>query len=216
MFLGPFEDSIIKRAITKHIVDISYVNIRDFATDKHKSVDDHPYGGGIGMVMRVDVVDKAIAYAKTKFPNEKTRVVLLDAGGTPYNQKRAEMLKDFQHLILVCGHYEGVDERIKELVDEEISIGDYILTGGELPAMILVDSVVRLLPRTLVHKEATTNESFNPIHPLLEYPQYTKPNVYKRKRVPSILLGGNHESIAKWREEQSLIKTKEKRPDLLR
>jgi len=149
MVSGVFDFSIVKRAQEKNIVHIRCVNIRDFASDKHKSVDDHPYGGGTGMILRVDVVAKAIVYAKSLCPGLDTHVILLDPQGIPYRQKKVRHLASFHHLILICGHYEGVDERIRKLVDEEISIGDYILTGGEIPAMILVDSIVRILPQTL-------------------------------------------------------------------
>ncbi len=209
MFAGPFDSSIIKRAKEKGIVDISFVNIRDFATDAYGSVDDHPYGGGVGMILRVDVVDRALQQVKTK----NSRIILLDPQGTPYTQKKAKELSTIDHLILICGHYEGVDERIRSLVDEEISIGDYVVTGGEIPAMMVVDSVVRLLPGTLVKSEATENESFS--QDSLEYPQYTRPEVYKDMKVPDVLLSGNHKEIEKWKKEQSMKRTTSRRPDLL-
>lgn len=210
MFSGPFASSILKKAQQRDILSIEYINIRDFATDNYKSVDDHPYGGGVGMVLRVDVIDRAIQ--KSKIKSQKSKVILLDPQGTPYTQKKARALSKLDHLILVCGHYEGVDERIRGLVDEEISIGDYVLTGGEIPAMAVVDSVVRLIPDVL-REDATLHESFE--RPVLEYPQYTRPETYKGKRVPGILLSGNHKTIATWRREQSLKRTKERRPDLL-
>jgi tRNA (guanine37-N1)-methyltransferase len=207
MFRGPFDQSIIKRAINKNLLTISYINIRNFATDKYKSVDGHPYGGGVGMILRVDVIDRALKSIK------KGHTILLDAGGTPYTQKKAKELSTLDHLIIICGHYEGIDERIRTLVDEEISIGDYVLTGGEIPSMVLVDSIVRLIPEVLAKPEATINESFS--EPLLEYPQYTEPQIYKRLKVPPVLLSGNHKKIADWRKREALKRTRSSRPDLI-
>ncbi len=231
MFSGPFDHSIVKRAQEKELITIDFVNIRDFASDNYKSVDDHPYGGGVGMVLRVDVIDRALASVianscpersrrvssrptptRTKVRYYKTRTILLDPQGTPYTQKKAVELSHLDHLILLCGHYEGVDERIRSLVDEEISIGDYITTGGEIPAMVIVDSVTRLLPGVLKKEEATQTESFSPI---LEYPQYTRPEAYGGMNVPEVLLSGNHAVIAKWRKKQATLRTKKRRPDLL-
>jgi len=206
MFHGPFDHSIVKRAIDKKLVSIDYINIRNFATDKYKSVDGHPYGGGVGMILRVDVVDRALKSVK------KGHVILLDAGGTPYTQKKAKELSSIDHLILICGHYEGVDERIRQLADEEISIGDYVLTGGEIPAMVLVDSVVRLIPGVLAKPEAIVHESFTA--PLLEYPQYTEPQIYKGLKIPPVLLSGNHKKIDAWRKDEALKRTRSRRPDL--
>lgn len=215
MFSGPFSSSIVKRAQDKQAVSIEYINIRDAATDTYKSVDDHPYGGGAGMILRVDVVDRAIQSIKSRpkagQPLAK-KVILLDPQGTPYTQKKARELSTFEHLVLVCGHYEGVDERIRTLVDEEISIGDFVLTGGEIPAMVIVDSVVRLIPGVLRNEEATLHESFE--QSLLEYPQYTRPETYKGSSVPLVLVSGNHKAIAVWRQEQSLKRTTLRRPDL--
>ncbi len=208
MFRGPFDQSIINRAIDKKLITIDYINIRDFAKDSYKTVDGHPYGGGVGMILRVDVVDSAIKSVKS----QKSKVILLDAGGTPYTQQTARRLSTFDHLILICGHYEGVDERIRSLVDEEISIGDYILTGGEIPAMVLIDSVTRLIPGVLGKPEATIHESFS--ERLLEYPQYTEPQEYENMRVPPVLLSGNHKKIADWRKRESLKRTRSHRPDL--
>lgn len=209
MFAGPFSHSIVKRAIDQNKISIRLVNIRDFATDSYKTVDGKPYGGGVGMILRVDVVDRAIQ--KVKSP--KSKVILLDAGGTPYNQSKAREFSKLDHLILVCGHYEGVDERIRGLVDEEVSIGDYILTGGEIPSMVIVDSVARLLPGVLAKPTATIGESFTT--PILEYPQYTEPREYLAKRVPDILLSGNHKAIQEWQSRAAHEKTKKIRPDLL-
>ena len=214
MFTGPFDHSIVKRAAAKNLITITYIPIRNFASDSYKTVDDRPYGGGHGMVLRVDVVDRAIEYAKANNP-KPAHTVLLDPQGTPYCQKHAEDLTAYDHLILICGHYEGIDERIRSLVDEEISIGDYVLTGGELASMVLVDSVVRLLPGVLKKEEATAQESFSQPQSLLEYPQYTRPEVYKNMNVPTELLSGNHKEIAKWKKQKSLERTRSRRPDLL-
>lgn len=189
--------------------------MRQFATDKYGSVDDHPYGGGHGMILRVDIVDKAITYAK-KNVSGAAHTVLLDAQGTTYAQPIAKrMATSVSHLILVCGHYEGVDERVRELVDEVISLGDYIVTGGEIPAMILIDSIVRLIPGVLSKEIAVSDESFSQEQPLLEHPQYTRPEEHNGKKVPEILLGGNHALISKWRSEKSREKTKKLRIDLI-
>lgn len=212
MFKGPFDQSIIKRAQTNSILAISYVNLRDFAPDSYKTVDEHPYGGGHGMVLRVDIVDRALQSIKKTHPKAPT--ILLDPQGKQYSQSIATRLSLETDLIFICAHYEGIDERIRALADEEISIGDYILTGGELPTMVLVDSITRLLPGTLKKTIATTDESFT--EQLLEYPHYTRPETYKGVAVPQILLSGNHREIAKWRKEQSRIRTMERRPDLLK
>lgn len=207
MFRGPFDQSILKRAVDKNQLTISYVNIRDFASDKYKTVDGHPYGGGIGMILRVDVVDRALKSI------EKGHTILLDAAGQPYKQAEAKKLSTFDHLILICGHYEGVDERIRTLVDEELSIGDYVLTGGEIPAMIVVDSIVRLIPGVLAKPDATLHESFT--EPQLEYPQYTEPQIYNGHAVPPVLLSGNHKKIDDWNKSEALKRTAVRRPDLI-
>lgn len=209
MFTGPFDYSIVMRAREKGIVTINLVNIRDFATDAYKSVDDHPYGGGQGMILRVDVVDRALTSIR-----EKGRTILLDPIGIPYTQAKAQELSTLNHLTLVCGHYEGIDERVHTLVDESISIGDYVTTGGELPAMVVVDSVVRLLPDVLRNKASSVDESF--WRHLLEYPQYTRPEVYKKMKVPEILKMGDHKAISNWRDEQAHIRTRRLRPDLIK
>ena len=209
MFSGPFDSSIIARAQKKHAVSIELVNLRDFSTDRYHSVDDHPYGGGAGMILRVDVIDRAV----TTLRGKQSIVVLLDPQGTVYTQKTARSLSECEHLILICGHYEGIDERVRSLVDEEISIGDFITTGGEIPAMLLVDSLVRLLPGVLAKPEASVDESFTENR--LEYPQYTRPETHGGIRVPAILLSGNHKNISDWRKSQSLTRTKKRRPDLI-
>jgi tRNA (guanine37-N1)-methyltransferase len=212
MFRGPFDQSIIARAREKNIVSVSYINIRDYARDAYKSVDDRPYGGGHGMIMRVDIVDRAIQEVKKHHTSLRTRTILLDPQGIPYQQSKAKQLSTYDHLICICGHYESIDERIRMLVDEELSIGDYILTGGEIPAMVVVDSVVRLLPGVLKQSNATTDESFS--KSLLEYPQYTRPETYKGKKVPAILLSGDHKKIQQWKETQSIKRTRIRRPDM--
>ncbi|MEK7119084.1 MAG: tRNA (guanosine(37)-N1)-methyltransferase TrmD [Patescibacteria group bacterium] len=214
MFAGPFDHSIIRRAKDKNIVHINFVNIRDFSSDTYKTVDDHPYGGGVGMIMRVDVVNRALEHMKALCKRTSCKTILLDPQGTPYTQAKAKELSSIDHLILICGHYEGVDERVRSLVDETISIGDFIVTGGEIPAMVLIDSVVRLLPGVLKKDTATLDESFT--QPLLEYPQYTRPKEFNGMAVPNVLLSGNHAAIDKWKKIQQLANTKNRRPDLLK
>lgn len=206
MFSGPFDYSIVKRAVEKQILDLKILDLRDWATDKYKSVDDRPYGGGAGMIMRVDIIDKAIRSIKGS-EAQRCKVVLLDAGGQKFTQKKAVDLSKEEHLIIICGHYEGVDHRVHEhLVDEVISIGDYVLSGGEIPAMVLVDSVTRLLPGVLGNEKSLDEESFSMNHELstnnsVEYPQYTRPEVYNGWQVPEILLSGDHKKIKAWRQD---------------
>jgi len=227
MFKGPFDESIVKRAIDKKLVEINIYNLRKWTKDKHRTVDDRPFGGGAGMVMMVEPIDRALRDLKTK---AKSKIILLSPRGQVYNQQKAKQLSKLDHSILVCGHYEGVDERVSELVDEEISIGDYVLTGGEIPALAVVDSVVRLIPKVLEKPEAIEKESFSIHSPsrrgnaltlregksLLEYPQYTRPADYKGGKVPEVLLSGNHKKIDEWRLKKSLELTKRNRPDLLK
>lgn len=209
MFTGPFTESIVKRALDQKIVQINIHNLRSWAKDKRRTVDDRPYGGNPGMILMIEPLDLALQKLKTK--NCKT--ILLSPRGEIFKQKKAESLSKTAHLILICGHYEGVDERIKNFIDEEISIGDFILTGGELPAMIITDAITRLLPGVFTKKDVTQNESFS--QKLLEYPQYTKPQNYKGLTVPAILLSGNHRKIKDWQEKKSLEITRKNRPDLL-
>ena len=206
----PIKHSIINRAVEKNVIDINLINIRDFSKDKHNHVDDTPYGGGAGMVMQADVVYDAYNSIEGK---ENAKVIYLTPKGQTLNQSKVRELSKEDHLILLCGHYEGIDQRVlDEIVDEEISVGDYVLTGGELPAMVVVDSVSRYVNGVL--SEGSTNEeSFS--NNLLEYPQYTRPENFNGKTVPEVLTSGNHQEIAKWRFEQSLITTYKKRPDLL-
>lgn len=212
MFPGILDASMLKRAQEKKLLDVATINLRDFASDTYKSVDDHPYGGGVGMVMRVDIVDKAITFTKKQLGGN-AHVILLDPQGIPYTQKKALKIAQYNNIILVCGHYEGVDERIRHIVDEEISIGDYVLTGGEIPALVIVDSVTRLIQGVLKHATATHDESFT--ENTLEYPQYTRPKVYKNQKVPEILLSGDHKKIQTWRQNQAKTVTLSKRPDMI-
>lgn len=203
------KQSIIGKAIEKDLIDINLVNIRDFSKDKHKKVDDTPYGGGAGMVIRPDVVYDSYQSVKS----ENAKVIYMSPQGKVLNQKKVVELSKEKHLIILCGHYEGIDQRVlDEIVDEEISIGDYVLTGGELPAMVLIDSVSRYV-EGVISEDSTSEESFS--NNLLEYPQYTRPEVFNGEKVPEVLLSGHHENIRKWREEKALEITKNKRPDLL-
>lgn len=211
LFKSAFESSIIARAKKKKLVQIKIHNLRQWTKDKHKTVDDKPFGGGPGMVMKVDIIDRAISDLRSKILD--SRIILLTPQGKTFNQPLAQKLSGQKHLILICGHYEGFDERIRQLVDEEISIGDYVLTGGEIPAMVIVDSVVRLLPGVVGKEASLKEESFS--QNLLEYPQYTRPEIYKNMSVPKILLSGNHGEIKKWREKEALEKTKKRRSDLI-
>jgi len=201
MFEGPFGESIIKRAMDKKIVEIKIHNLRDWATDKRKTVDDKPYGGGPGMIMRVDIVDRALQALKQATSNKRQATILLTAKGEKYKQEKAKSLAKEEHLILVAGHYEGFDERVRDLVDEEISIGDYVLTGGELAAMVVVDSVVRLLPGVLGDSDSLKEESHSKPG-VLEYPQYTRSEDYKGKKVPEILKSGDHKKIEEWKKSK--------------
>ena len=205
----PLKQSIIKRASEKKLIDINLVNIRDFSEDKHNKVDDTPYGGGAGMLMKADVVDRAYNSVKS----ENAKVIYLTPQGKTLNQKVVKDLSKQEHLILLCGHYEGIDQRVLDkIVDEEISIGDYVLTGGELPAMVLIDSVSRYVEGVL-SDGSTDEESFS--NGLLEYPQYTRPEVFNDVKVPDVLISGHHENIRKWRRERSLENTFKKRPEML-
>ena len=209
MFDGFLSESIIKRAIQNKLVEINVINFRDYSTDPHKKVDDTPYGGGSGMVLKVQPIMDAVMDLKT----DNTKVILLTPDGKTYNQKEAYNLSKEQHLILICGHYEGFDERIRSIVDYEISIGDYVLTGGEIPSMVLTDSIVRLI-EGVIDPSSHLNDSFN--NNLLDYPTYTKPREYMGMKVPEVLLNGNHKEIEKFRLEESIKRTKEKRPDLIK
>ena len=209
MFDGFLTESIIKRAIDKGKVKINIINFRDYTLDPHGKVDDTPYGGGAGMVLCAQPIIDAVKSLK----RENTKVILLTPDGKTYKQKDAYSLTSCKHLILICGHYEGFDERIKSVVDMEISIGDYVLTGGEIPSMIIIDSVTRLLDG-VIERESHEFDSFN--NNLLDYPTYTKPREFRGMKVPDVLLNGNHKEIEKYRLEEQIKKTKERRPDLLK
>ncbi len=208
MFTGFINESIIKRAINNNLVEINVHNIRDYSPFKNKQVDDYPFGGGPGMVLMCEPIFNAIEDLK----KENTKVIMLTPSGEVFNQKVATKLTKLEHIILLCGHYEGFDERIKTIVDMEISIGDYILTGGEIPAMAITDTIVRLIPG-VINNESLDSESFN--DNLLDYPVYTRPEVFRGMRVPEVLLSGHHANIEKYRKEEQLRITKERRNDLL-
>jgi tRNA (guanine37-N1)-methyltransferase len=211
MFNGPLDESIVQRARERNILALNIRNLRDFTHDRHKTVDDKPFGGGPGMLLKPEPVYEAVESLNS---NGEARVILLSPSGRRFNQAIARDLARQKHLILVCGSYEGFDERIREgLADDEISIGDFVLTNGALPAMLIVDAVTRLLPGVLGDDESSRDESFS--GDLLEYPHFTRPAVFRGMKVPDVLLSGNHAEIAKWRAEQALTRTKERRPDLL-
>ncbi len=203
-----FKESIIKRAIDKKLVDINIINFRDYSTDPHGKVDDTPYGGGPGMVLTCQPIFDCLKSIRT---NDSV-VVMLTPDGIPYKQKKAYEFAKFKHLILLCGHYEGFDERIRSIVDYEVSIGDYVLTGGEIPALVLVDSIIRLIPG-VIEEESHLEDSFN--NRLLDYPSYTKPRVYEGMEVPEVLVSGDHKKIDEFRRNMSYNRTMERRPDLL-
>lgn len=213
IFESYFNESIIKRAREKELININIINLRDFTSDKHKTVDDTPFGGGAGMVMKIQPIYDCVESLKSKIKNQKSRVILFSAKGKKYTQEDTKRLSQYDNLILICGRYEGVDERVAEnIADEEISIGDYVLTGGEIPAMVLVDSTARLIPGVLGNPDSLMEESFNQIiqnskfqiqNSVLEYPQYTRPEEFQGWKVPEILLSGNHKKIEKWRKENS-------------
>lgn len=212
MFSSPFQESILAKAIEKGFIEVRTVNIRDFALDKHQVVDDAPYGGGQGMVMKVEPIARAIEQVKLENPSAWT--IYLTPEGKPLNQEIIRELSTRSHLILLCGRYEGVDERVRQLfVDEEISIGDYVLTGGELAAMVLIDTVSRFVPGVLGSDKSAGEDSF--FGSLLEYPQYTRPASFRDHEVPDVLLSGNHQAISLWRRKEALRRTWLRRPDLL-
>jgi tRNA (guanine37-N1)-methyltransferase len=213
MFGGVFGHSILKKAEENNAVSYNVVNFRDYADNKHKTVDDYPYGGGAGMVLKPQPIFDAVADLKEKAGGGEPRVVLLCPQGERYTQKKAEELSSLEHLIFVCGHYEGYDERIREhLVTDEISIGDFVLTGGELGAMVLIDSIVRLLPGVLGNEESHMKDSFST--GFLEHPHYTRPADFRGMKVPDILTSGNHRLVDEWRMKESLKRTYLRRPDL--
>lgn len=223
---------LIARGIKKEIIKVNLLNLYDFAIDKHRSIDDSPYGGGPGMILRVDVVAKAISKIMPKGKSRKPKILLLTPRGEKFDQKMAKKLAKEKEIVLIAGRFEGYDERIRNLVDEEISIGDYVLTSGDLPAMVLIDAISRHLPGFIQEKKSLEEESFSLNLPggktgianckitfrhanCLEYPQYTRPEIFKGRHVPKILLSGNHQKIKEWREKESLKKTRKSRPDLI-
>ncbi len=212
MFAGPLDESIVKRARAAGLLDLKVHNLRDWTHDRHKTVDDRPFGGGPGMLLKPGPLFEAVESLK----REKTRVILLSPAGRQFNQAVARELAQAEDLLLVTGHYEGFDERVRDgLADDELSIGDYVLTNGALPAMVVIDAVTRLLPGALGDDESSHDESFSPDRPGLEYPQYTRPAEFRGMKVPDVLVSGNHAEIEKWRREQAKQRTKERRPDLM-
>jgi tRNA (guanine37-N1)-methyltransferase len=210
MFAGPLDESIIKRARESGRLNLAIYNLRDYAHDRHKTVDDRPFGGGPGMLLKPEPIFEAVE----SLAREGTRVILLSPSGRPFSQAIARELAGIEHLLMVSGHYEGFDERVREqLADDELSIGDYVLTNGALPVMVIIDAVTRLLPGVLGDEDSAQDESFS--QRLLEYPQYTRPADFRGMKVPEILLSGNHAEIARWRGEQARLRTQERRPDLL-
>lgn len=212
MFGGTLSSSIIGKSIEKNILDVSLTNFRDFTTDRQNHVDDYPYGGGAGMLLQAQPIYDALADVSEK-RGSLGRVILLDPAGRKFDQKAAEELAKEPQLTFICGHYEGYDERIKQLVTDEFSIGDFVLTGGELGAMVMIDATVRLLPEVLGNSASAPGDSFS--SGLLEYPQYTRPADFRGLKVPDVLLSGNHQKVAEWRQKEALYKTYQRRPDLL-
>ncbi len=210
-FISPLEHGILGKAVAKGLLTINTVNIRDFALDRHRTTDDYPYGGGHGMVMKVEPIMRAIDSIRSE--GGASKVVLMTPQGMQFNQKTAMELATFEHLIIICGRYEGVDERVRNYVDKELSVGDYVMTGGEVPALAVIDAVGRLKPGVIGCADAAKHDSFS--NGLLEYPQYTRPEEYEGLKVPDVLTSGNHGEIEKWRKSQSLIRTYDRRPDLL-
>ena len=215
MFEGPLSQSIVKRASDRGLIEVRLHDLREYATDRHRKIDDVPYGGGGGMVLMPGPLFRAVEAIRENHPASPSRTILLCPQGTTYDQAQARRLSEFGRLILICGHYEGVDERVREhLVDESISIGDYVLTGGEIPAMVLVDSLTRLQSGALGDEEAAARDSF--CQDGFDYPHYTRPADFRGLQVPEVLLSGHHERIAAWRKNRALVATARKRPDLLK
>lgn len=210
---SPLQDSIIRRAQAKGLVRIDVYDLRNYTTDKHHQIDDYPYGGGPGMVLKPEPIFRCVRQIQARIHPERARVILMTPDGATYNQRMAEELARERHLILICGHYKGVDERVREaLVTDEISIGDYVLSGGELPALVVIDSVVRLVPGVISDYESAATDSF--ARGILDHPHYTRPEVFEGMRVPEVLLSGHHAEIEKWRLEKALERTRQRRPDL--
>lgn len=213
MFDSPFSYSIVKRAIEREFVKIETTNFREYGIGKHKIVDDTPYGGGAGMLLKPEPVFEALEEIKKIQPTTKKRVILMDPAGVPFDQNMAEEFSKEEHLVFICGHYEGYDERIRSQVTDEVSVGDYVLTGGELATMTMIDATVRLIPGVVGNEESIKEDSHST--GLLEHPHYTRPAEYKGLKVPDVLRSGNHQLIEKWRHKESLRRTYERRPDLL-
>ncbi len=213
MFEGPMGESIIGKAQERGLVDLHISNFRDFSDNKHQNVDDYPYGGGAGMLLKVQPVYDNLQKIEEASPTKNKRVILLDPAGKPFDQKMAEEFSEEEHLVFICGHYEGYDERIRSLVTDEVSLGDYVLTGGELGAMVMIDATVRLLPDVLGNNASAQTDSHST--GLLEHPQYTRPAVFNEMEVPAVLMNGNHQLIAQWQLKESLRRTYLRRPDML-
>ncbi|MEI5992682.1 tRNA (guanine-N(1)-)-methyltransferase [Enterococcus sp. 4G2_DIV0659] len=213
MFEGPLGESIIGKAVDKNLLEINVSNFRDHSDNKHQSVDDYPYGGGAGMLLKVQPIYDNLRNIEEKSPETKKRVILLDPAGKQFDQKMAEEFSQEEHLVFICGHYEGYDERIRSLVTDEVSLGDYVLTGGELGAMVMIDATVRLLPDVLGNKLSAQTDSHST--GLLEHPQYTRPAEFNGMVVPEVLTNGNHKLIDEWQQKESLRRTLERRPDML-
>ncbi|MBF0014577.1 tRNA (guanosine(37)-N1)-methyltransferase TrmD [Enterococcus casseliflavus] len=213
MFEGPLGESIIGKAREKGLLEINVSNFRDYSDNKHQTVDDYPYGGGAGMLLKVQPVYDNIKEIEEAAPETKKRVILLDPAGKPFDQKMAEEFSTEEHLVFICGHYEGYDERIRSLVTDEVSLGDYVLTGGELGAMVMIDATVRLLPEVLGNQTSAQTDSHST--GLLEHPQYTRPAEFKGMKVPEVLMNGNHKLIEQWQLKESLRRTFQRRPDML-
>ncbi|WP_407389358.1 tRNA (guanosine(37)-N1)-methyltransferase TrmD [Carnobacterium jeotgali] len=213
MFQGPLTESIIGKAIGKDLLQVNVMNFRDYTENRHQNVDDYPYGGGAGMLLTAQPIFSAIDAINENSPDTKKRVILLDPAGVPFTQSVAEELAEEEHLVFICGHYEGYDERIRTLVTDEISLGDYVLTGGELGAMVMIDATVRLLPEVLGNDQSAKTDSHST--GLLEHPQYTRPAEYRGMKVPDVLISGNHKKIKEWQDKESIRRTFERRPDML-
>ena len=213
MFEGPLGESIIGKAREKGLLEINVSNFRDYSDNKHQTVDDYPYGGGAGMLLKVQPVYDNIKAIEEAAPETKKRVILLDPAGKPFDQKMAEEFSTEEHLVFICGHYEGYDERIRSLVTDEVSLGDYVLTGGELGAMVMIDATVRLLPEVLGNQTSAQTDSHST--GLLEHPQYTRPAEFKGMKVPEVLMNGNHKLIEQWQLKESLRRTFQRRRDML-
>lgn len=214
MFNGLVTESIIGKAVEKELVSINIIDFREFSDNKHRHVDDYPYGGGAGMLLKAQPILDAYEAIQQSSPETKKRVILLDPAGQTFSQEKAEELSKQEHLVFICGHYEGYDERIRSIVTDELSLGDFVLTGGELGAMVVIDAAVRLIPEVLGNETSAITDSFST--GLLEHPQYTRPSSYKGMKVPEVLMSGNHQKISRWQEKESLRRTYLRRPDLLK